>query len=118
MTYASEHVLRAFWVMYEEQEEIADPVEIPKENVPHLARVVLADNVGNFIGFVDESHVTIQFKLVAPGRVLIDLPEPAAQGSYQLEVEAAKALEVIGGLSAPYMKYKETLGLRFRKWRP
>jgi len=118
MSYAAEGVLHTFWTMYDEQEYIADPVEIAAQNVPHLARVVLADNLGNFIGFVDESNVTIQFMLVAPGRVEIDIPEPASQGSFQLQVDSAKAFEVIDALSAPFSRYKELLGLKYQKWGP
>ena len=116
MSFAAEGVFRVRWAMYEEQEYIADPVEIPAQNVPHLARVVLADNVGNFIGFVDESNVTIQFMLVAPGRVEIDIPEPASQGSFQLRVDSAKAFEVIDDLSPPFSRYKELLGLKYQTW--
>ena len=64
MSLAAEPVLHVFWTMYEEQEVIADPIDIPTKDVPNLARVVLADNVQNFIGFVDLLKFFVCFLII------------------------------------------------------
>jgi hypothetical protein len=115
--YADEHRLKAYYCMYEEQ-QCTDKFEIEAKHIAHLARVVLSDTEGNFLGFVDADGTALQFIVIAKDRVGIDLPVPAAEASYQREVDVEGALKIIDTLTAPLLAYKSKLDLELREWRP
>lgn len=112
---ADEHKLKAYYCMYEEQ-QCTDRFEIEAKHIPQLARVVLSDTEGNFLGFIDEDGTALQFIIIAKDRVGIDLPVPAAKASYQREVDVEGALKIIDTLTAPLLAYKAKLNLELREW--
>ena len=115
---SSEQQLTVFYCMYEEQQCVKPSEQFqPKgKDIPHLAEVVLADTKGSFIGFIDASDATLQFIIIGPDKVGVDMPDVASNGSFVKKMTIDQALEIIGSISAPLARYQSELGLEFKKW--
>jgi hypothetical protein len=116
---ADERKLKVYYCMYEEQQcvEPSANFEVALDDIPKLARVVLSETEGNFIGFIDADDTTLQFIVSAKGRMDIDFPVAASKGSCQREVDTERAMQVIDTLVAPLLRYKSELDLEFVRWR-
>jgi len=70
----------------------------------------------NFIGFIDESHITFQFYLYAENKVWVEIPSPQENGAYGKHIDVNEMLKIINNLKLPYSEYKKELNLKYRAW--
>ena len=96
--------------------QIDEPVLMSMEKVLELAQAV-PQQPQNFIGFTDTDGTVFQFFVDAPGKIWVEIPSVAEQGSYGKHVSESEFLELVTGLQAPYSQYRDNLGLEFEPWR-
>jgi hypothetical protein len=95
----------------------------PSAPVPTEARMSIAisgralSSADDFVGFTDKDDTTLQFYVEAPDSILVDMPAPEKQGSYQVRISRGRAMLIIGRLSPPLSRYQTELKLEFAKWK-
>jgi len=108
---------RVFYCIYQDDLCIKshEPVKIDKPDINGLLnRVSVGEQ--NFIGFVDEDGVVIQFYVDAPDNIWIEIPSPEEKGSYGKQIHYREMKSIVKDLKPPYMRYIERLDLIFGAW--
>jgi hypothetical protein len=109
--------LRLFYCIHAEQ-SCVDPsvaVSANSERVLTVAGRALSAK-DDFVGFIDADETTLQFYVEGTDFILVDMPIPELKGSYSTHLSRAKALQIIGRLSAPFSRYRSELNLEFARW--
>lgn len=97
--------------------------EVPSNQAAPIAKgkiTTLLNNVSkgekNFIGFIDNDDVTIQFYVDTLDKIWIEIPFPSEKGSYGKHVSVSEMHQIVSTLSPPYHQYKSKLNLHFEAW--
>jgi hypothetical protein len=109
--------LRLFYCVHAEQSCVDPSVAVAanSERILGVAGRALSSK-DDFVGFIDADDTTLQFYVEGADFILVDMPMPEQKGSYSTHLSRAKALAIIGGLSAPFARYRSELNLEFAKW--
>lgn len=116
--HAAEGTLKVFYCIYEDDQcvDASMPIEVELGQLRKLAELVLTSTKGNFIGFIDENDVTLQFYLDRPDRIHVEIPVPSRRGSYAATFDRRRSLEIIEHVSSPLARYERELRLEFESW--
>ena len=109
-------MLKAFYCCYSTDDWIDAPDArvIDGDSALAIAQRVLREPM-DFIGFVDENGVTLQFFIEDSGLVWIEVPIPEDEGSYGKTVTLREANSVIESLPSAFGK--DCLpGLDYEAW--
>ncbi len=104
-----------FYCAYQIDECLEEPSPIADREVQKLLPVI-AERKKNFIGFIDEYGVVLQFYIDDIDKIWVEIPYPKEKGSYGTHLDTDRFFSVAGKLEAPFMRYKNELGLKFRAW--
>jgi hypothetical protein len=109
--------MKFFYCIHSERpcKETTPPVPVVSNKAMEVTRRALATK-DDFVGFVDSHDTTLQFKAEGGDSILVDLPVPKENGSYDTRLSQAQALKLIGSLSPPLARYRSELKLKFAKW--
>ncbi len=108
---------KVFYYDIEKDESIAAETAQPMtlKTAYDIAKNVMKSHE-NFIGFLDEEGVVLQFAPEEENKVWVEIPEPDRVGSYQTKLSNEEALSLIRNLKSPLLRYREELKMRFSRW--
>lgn len=106
-----------FYSIYQDDDciEPSGPVDISIEKIMAIAERVCIGKK-NFIGFEDNEGTTIQFYVDEVDKIWMEIPVANENGSYGKHISQQEFLSFIKSMKKPYIKYKSSLYLKFKKW--
>jgi hypothetical protein len=95
--------------------ESSKSIRVDKNKIMEiLERVASVEK--NFIGFIDEDGITLQFYVNSNDEILVEIPVQSELGSYGTQITEQEMKEIVEDLESPYFNYKNKLNLSFLAW--
>jgi TPR repeat protein len=115
--FASHAYDSVFYCLYQNDNCVKSSAATKLTKAKVLALVTkVKEHKKNFIGFIDESHTTLQFYLDDENKVWVEIPSPQKNGAYGKHIDVNKMQKIISDLKPPYSEYKKTLNLKYKAW--
>jgi hypothetical protein len=92
------------------------PEDMDRRAIMRLASMILKEK-SSFIGFVDSHGTNLQFYSDGIDDILLDIPVPEKNGSYQSKVDHKTAMELILKLEEPFSALIVSRNLNLAPWR-
>lgn len=92
------------------------PEDMDGRAIMRLASMILKEK-DSFIGFVDSQGTNLQFYSDGIDDIMLDIPAPEMNGSYQTKVDQKTAMELILKLEEPFSALIVSRDLKLAPWR-